>query len=104
MVRLSGEGWPGVRAGRAESFLDRLHGIRAVTDGDGVLLDRTSIHTIGLDRSLAVVAVDGEMTVIESRLVPPNRFARFRDASFVLEVDVATPLPPSGTRIVIQDE
>ena len=92
-----------VRASRATSFRDRLLGVKSRLSQDSLILRTWTIHTFGLRSPLGVVALDADLRVLASRLVPPGRVAFFPGARFVLELPSDRPLPPPGTQVTVRD-
>ena len=102
-VRLSAEHWPGVVASCADTFQDRLLGIRARDSKSAVLLATRSVHSFGLNTPLRLVGLDKGMRVVGTRRLRPNRIAYISGASFILELDEDTTAPRTGTRVEVSD-
>ena len=86
----------------AETFLDRLIGIRARNANGTLLIDSRYLHTIGLKHPLHMVSIDQEMRVTEVRTVPPNSFVSFQGSRFVLELQ-ETAAPRVGSQLEMTD-
>ncbi len=89
-------------AGHPTSFRDRLLGIRA-KDVEAVLLDTSSVHTFGMNAPIELVALDGELRVVETRTVDPNRVVWVRSASHILELPAGSAVPELSRRVEILD-
>lgn len=87
----------------AESFLERLVGIKSRQASQGVLLRTRSIHSFGLGESIGVFVADRDWTVLLARKMPPNRVALFRSGKYVVELPPRRELPAVGA-IVNCDE
>lgn len=102
-VRLSAEQWPEVVASCADTFQDRLLGIKARDSEGAVLIPTRSVHSFGLSKPLRLVGLDRGMRVIDARRLRPNRVAYIRGASFILELAEGTMTPRPGTRLEVSD-
>lgn len=102
-VDIGAENWAGVRASFAESFFDRLFGVRARWSEEVLLIQTRSVHTFGLGRTLSLVAIDNRMTVVGHRVLKPNRLAYFSKARFVMELPDGAAGPKIGSSIRIED-
>lgn len=101
---LTSPGWVGARVGVADTFLDRLRGMRAPAGCGGVILRSRSVHTLGMNRPIGVFATDRAGTVIAVRVLPPNRVAVFRGAQHVVELPEGRPLPVIGSPVASTHE
>lgn len=97
-------GWVGARVGEAESFLDRLMGMRSTSGREGVMLRTRSVHTFGLDEPIGVFCTNSNGTVVETRTLQPNRIAVFRRAAKVIELPHGRELPAVGSLVTSCDE
>lgn len=74
--------------------ISRLRGIffrKGFTTQHGVLLRRcSSVHSVGLRRSLFVIFLDGDERILSIQELPPNRKRAMAGAQSVLEVDAAS--------------
>lgn len=102
-VRLSGEGWSHQPVARAEGFADRLWGLHKLEPGSTLLLETSSIHSIGLGRAFRAVALSDEYVVMDVRTVSPWRAMFFRDCRYVMELPLDVEPPPPGTRLEVSD-
>ena len=101
-IRLEAAGWDSVLAGHATSFRERFLGIRA-KDVEAVLLDTSSVHTIGMSRPIELVALDEELKVVETRTVGPNRVVWVRSARHILELPAGSLVPGIAQQIELID-
>jgi hypothetical protein len=85
------------------TFIDRLRGVKALEDDTALVLRLNSIHTIGLPGSIKVVAVDDDGLVSQVEEVAPNRFARFTDARFLIELPRGATAPHIGAKVLVSD-
>lgn len=83
----------------AETFWDRLRGIKKIPDGSGVALRSRAIHTVGLEKPFGAFGLDQTGTVVTVKTLAPNRFFYFRDADLVVELPEESELPPEGATI-----
>jgi hypothetical protein len=75
------------RAAAAESFVDALLGIHAVTaDVEAVVIPGSSVHGFTLGRAIWVFGVDGNGDGMGGRLLRPGRVVRFAGADHVVEL------------------
>ena len=86
----------------ATHFRQRLVGLRRASPRASLLIRARSVHGFGMDRALLVVALDAGLTVIGSRVMPPNRVTVFPRACYLLELPADTPAPELGWRLVIE--
>jgi hypothetical protein len=102
-IRVGSHGWPGILAGVPESFRERLAGLRSHLAGNALLIETRSVHTIGMDAPIGVAVLDKEMTVIQAKIVAPNRVLFDPKARYYLEVAAGFPLPIPGSVIEVAD-
>lgn len=100
-VELSSRGWLGASVAVADTFRERLIGIRSKNAVGGILLRSKSIHTFGLDRAINVFALDHNGIVIASETVKPNRVVFFRRASRIVELPVEVAAPELNARVMV---
>jgi uncharacterized membrane protein (UPF0127 family) len=103
-VDLRSPGWVGARVGVAETFLDRLMGIRSAAGREGVLLRVRSVHTFGLSKPISVFSTSRDGTVVEVRTLRPNRVAVFRGAEHLIELPDGRDLPLVGSQVTSSNE
>lgn len=101
-VRLATDGWVS-EASRATSFIERLQGLRGKPDDARLLFETSSVHTLGMTRSISVVMIDRDLRVIRAQALLPNRVIYEPTARFILELPGNTALPAVGSRVVIVD-
>lgn len=87
----------------AESFVDRLVGVKSTLSEEVLLIRTRSVHTFGLGRALRLVAIDNRMSVVGHRVLKPNRMAYFPKAKFVMELPDGSAVPGVGSRVRIED-
>jgi uncharacterized membrane protein (UPF0127 family) len=87
----------------AESFFERLRGVSLSAARQGILIQRSAVHTMGISYAIETVAVDREGRVVEVRTLNPNSFAWFRRAKYVLELPAGSPVPPVGSLVEVTD-
>lgn len=102
-VQLSAGAWRVGQVGLAETFSDRLLGIRHAKAANGVVMPTTRLHTFGLTAPIVAVSLDDELRVVETRVVPPNRMVWFRRARSVLELEMRLAPPEVGDTVEIID-
>lgn len=74
------------RAAVAESFIDSLVGVHAVSpDVDALVIPGNSVHGFTLRRPMWVFGVDDGGDSFEGRVLHPRRVVRFRSARAVIE-------------------
>ena len=89
-------------AGHATSFMERLVGIRA-KNVEAVLLDTSSVHTVGVGAPIELVALDEELKVVETRTVGPNRVVWVRSARHMLELPAGSVVPGISQQLELVD-
>ncbi len=90
-------------ASHAIRFHERLLGRRAPGCLDTLLMETSSVHTVGLKESISVVGLDGNLVVVAARILKPNRVAWFRKARHILEMPGSAAMPRVGDRLVLTD-
>ncbi|HKZ24678.1 MAG TPA: hypothetical protein VJ398_02700 [Acidimicrobiia bacterium] len=90
-------------ASRASTFIERFRGLRGEPDDAHLLLETSSVHTLGMARSIAIVMIDRDLRVIRTQALMPNRVVYERTARFVLELPKGSELPAVGSRVEIVD-
>lgn len=101
-IRLVTDGWSS-EAARASTFIERFRGLRGEPDDARVLFETSSVHTLGMARSISVVMMDHDLRVIRAQSLLPNRLIYERKARFILELPEATELPAVGAIVEIVD-
>jgi uncharacterized membrane protein (UPF0127 family) len=101
-VRVAADSWVS-EASRPSTFLERLRGMRGQPDDASLLFETSSVHTIGMVRSIAVVMIGRDQRVVRTQTVPPNRVVRERGARYILELPAGTELPANGAEVEILD-
>ena len=82
----------------ARGFRQRLAGLgRSPVTPSSLAIKTRSVHTFGLDRSIAVAALDVDGTVLASRVLAPNRIYFNSQAHWIGEWVPPRP-PPVGSR------
>lgn len=69
----------------AETFVDRLLGIRRIGGADLVIIPGSSVHGIGMAAPLSVSGVTDDGVVSQTRRLDPGRVVRFPGAACVIE-------------------
>ena len=69
----------------AETFVDRLLGIRRIGGADLVIIPGSSVHGIGMAAPLSVSGVTDDGVVSQTRRLDPGRVVRFPGAAWVIE-------------------
>ena len=90
-------GWIARRVTLFTGFWERWRGVKTGTER--VLMQTSSVHGRGLDRSVLVVGLDSAGLVICSRALPPGGFLRVSGAAWMLELPDDHPRPVSGARL-----
>lgn len=98
-MRIAGAGFGPLAASYASTFSERLRGLAGAASLPALLIDTSSVHTLGMTAPIGVVGIDGHMRVVASRVVPPNRVVWLRGSRLILEVPDGTRLPDVGTRL-----
>lgn len=88
----------------AESFVDRLLGIRRVGDSDLVVIPGSSVHGIGMASSLSASGVTDDGVVLQTRWLRPGRVVRFPGAACVIESRPGAMRLEPGDRVSIEVE
>jgi uncharacterized membrane protein (UPF0127 family) len=101
-VRLTTENWVS-EASRPSTFIERFRGLRGQPDDARLLFNARSVHTIGMSRSIEIVAIGNDRRVLRVQTLPPNRLVRVPGARFILELPRGTELPVTGADVVITD-
>ena len=83
------------------SFREHLAGIKHAPPGYGVLLPTTAIHSIGLKRSVAIVALDRVGEVLATDVLAPNTTWRNVRASWILELPIESAVPPAASMVLL---
>lgn len=85
----------------AESFVDRLLGIRRIGGADLVIIPGSSVHGIGMSSPLWTTGVTDEGVVLQARPLRPGRVVRFPGAACVLESRPGAMMLEPGDRVSI---
>jgi len=101
-VRLVSDGWAS-EASRPATFVERFRGLRGQPVDARLLFESSSIHTIGMRRSIALVMIGSDRRVVRVQTLAPNRMVRERAARFILELPEGAELPIEGDDVVIID-
>ncbi len=96
------EGWVS-EATRAVTFFERFRGLRGQPDDARILFETSSIHTIGMSRSIALVMIAADRRVIRVQTLAPNRLVRERGARFILELPEGAEVPNEGAHVEVID-
>src|SRR5690606_41348169 len=81
-------------------FWQRWRGLRGSPDGSALALPGGSVHGFGMDRDVVVVGVDGDLEVVGSKVLGPNRIVTIPCARGVIVRPAGSISPPAGTRRV----
>lgn len=100
-IRLSSGGWSHEPVMRAEGFLEHLRGLRMLDPGSAMLLDRSSVHAVGISQPFRAVGLSDDYVVMDVRIVRPWTAVRFRGCSYVVELPVDVDPPAVGARLVV---
>lgn len=84
-----------------QTFLERLRGKRRITAP--MLFDGWSVHAIGMDRALLVVAIDRSDRVVDARPLRPGAVRVVPRARRLLELEIGSPAPAVGSRVRTYD-
>lgn len=86
-----------IRVAVPESFWERFTGLRHRT---GPMLFRgSSVHGIGMDRPLTVLAIGQDRRVLAVRPLRPGGLVLFRGAKWMLEIEPDMTAPAVGTAL-----
>jgi hypothetical protein len=99
-VELSADGWSAT-ALLATSFTDRLLGRFRAPPGSGVVIPARSVHSLGQKEPMEIIGLDGQMRVVATRTLVPNRVAYLRSASMIVELPAGSPVPGVSQPVVI---
>jgi len=80
-----------------ETFVQRLRGVRISVTDRGLVIPRSAVHSVGLSRTLELVAVGKGDRVVDVRTLAPNRFAWFRGAEYIIELPEGSGVPAVGS-------
>lgn len=100
-MTISAESWVSPQVWVATTFWDRLKGIKGAPTDSGIALRSRAIHTVGVDYPLGAFGIDRAGTVVEVKMLTPNRFFYFRGASVVVELPEGSELPREGATVSI---
>jgi uncharacterized membrane protein (UPF0127 family) len=101
-VRLVSDKWAS-EALQASTFIERFRGLRGEPNDARLLFQTSSVHTIGMTRSISIVMMDDDLRVIRAQSLLPNRVVHERSARFILELPHGMELPAVGAGVVIVD-
>ncbi|MEX1135210.1 MAG: hypothetical protein WED83_10245 [Acidimicrobiia bacterium] len=101
-VRLATDGLAS-EAYRASTFIERFRGLRGGPDDARLLFETSSVHTLGMSRSICVVMIDHDLRVIRAQSLLPNRVTFEPTARFILELPLGAELPAIGASVEIVD-
>ena len=90
---------PHVDVAVAETFWERLRGVIGRSHTTALLLPTRSIHSIGVRRTLTVVALDAEFRVLAARRLKPGSVYAVAGARWMLELPGTLEPPPMGTTL-----
>ncbi len=83
------------------NFIERWRGMKGRT---GAMLFRSrSVHGLGMDRDLTVVAIDGRHRVLAVQRLRPGGLLVIGRACFLLELEATTERPTVGSRVRFYD-
>lgn len=103
LVKLRSPGWDGAIVAKAETFPDRLFGMRYLQAKGGVLLRTRSVHTLGLKRHIRALSTSPTGEVLAIRDLRPNRVAFFRGAQYIIELPAGHPVPKVGASVTFDE-
>lgn len=100
-VRLSSEGWCHEPVMRPEGFLERLRGLRLLEPGGAILIETSSVHSIGIKQSFHALGLSDDYVVMDVATMHPWSAIRFRGCRYVLELPFELDPPAVGTRLEV---
>jgi hypothetical protein len=100
-VRLSSDDWSHEPIMAARGFLERLLGLRMLEPGSALLLERSSVHAIGMTQAFRAVGLSDDYVVMNVKTVRPWAAVRFRGCRYVLELPLDLVPPAIGTRLEV---
>ena len=103
VVRLTSAQWCYEPVVQAEGFLERLLGLRMLEPGSALLLDRASVHALGMTRSFRAVGLSDDYVVMDVKTLRPWTVIGFRNCRYVLELPVDLDPPPVGSRLKVSN-
>jgi hypothetical protein len=101
-VRLLAGRWF-TEASQVSTFFERFRGMRGASADARYLFEASSVHTLGMTRSISVVMIDHDLRVIRAHSLLPNRVVYERRARFILELPSHAALPEVGASVEIVD-
>lgn len=102
-VRISGEDWSLQSLMVAEGFVERLRGLLPLNASSALLIETSSVHSIGMGRPFRAVALDEALTVVAVAVVEPWRVVSFRGARFIMELPLDVDPPRVGASLELAD-
>ena len=96
------DGWAS-EATQAVTFFERFRGLRGQANDARLLIQTSSIHTIGMTRSIGLVLIGPDRRVIRVQTLAPNRLIRERAARFILELPEGAAVPEEGAQVEVVD-
>lgn len=101
VVCLSSRGWSHQPVMEARGFLENLLGLRMVEPGEALLLERSSVHAMGIRRSFRAVGLSDDYVVMGVKTLRPWSVVRFRGCRYVLELPLEVRPPAVGSRLEV---
>lgn len=101
-IRLQAENWSCEPVMEAESFGDRLTGLRRLGPGESLIIRTSSVHALGMKRPFRAIGLSSDLVVIAHATVRPWRAIWFRRCSYVVELPLEVAPPPIGARMEIK--
>lgn len=85
----------------AESFADRLFGLRRLQPGAALLIRTSSVHGWGMKQPFRAIGLEANLVVLAHITVKPGKLVWFPGCTAVVELPLHIPPPPIGTQLEI---
>ena len=103
VLRFRAKGWHSGPVMTANTFFERWRGLRGAAPDASLLIRTNSVHGVGMDRPFQAIGLSEDYQVMESRVVAPGGFARFRSCKWVLETPADAYPPAPGQTLELVD-
>ncbi|HUP18229.1 MAG TPA: hypothetical protein VM848_19545 [Acidimicrobiia bacterium] len=90
------DGWESGPVLVAQTFAERLKGLRYRSDGQSMLIRGMSVHGFAMREPLLAVGLDRGQRVVGFRVLYPRRVIWIRRAAQILELPIDEEPPPDG--------
>lgn len=101
MVRLSSRDWSHEPVMEARGFFEHLLGLRSLGPGKALLLERSSVHSIGIPTTFRAIGLSDDYVVMDVKTLRPWSIVSFRGCRHVLELPIDMDPPAVGSRLEV---